>query len=230
MWTASARHQYRRTGGGCATDVTDAEYALIEPLLPPARHGGRRRTTVVREVLNALLYLLRTGCPPRAPPSHHQPRRHMAHRRTALPRPRGHRPSGAWRRLLWRLSLQLVEAEVERAGTTTIARRYYLCSTQPDAAPSLAPAVPTGHREPPALGPGRGLPRRPRPAQDRPRSAEHGHRPPHGREPRATPMASTASRSAARKPPGAPTIRKPCCVASPEPAHAIALGGWRPSL
>ncbi len=34
MWTASARHQYRRSGGRYATDVTDAEFALIEPLLP----------------------------------------------------------------------------------------------------------------------------------------------------------------------------------------------------
>lgn len=63
MWTASARHQYRRTGGRYATDVTDAEFARIEPLLPAAKPGGRRRTTVLREVLNALLYLLRTGCP-----------------------------------------------------------------------------------------------------------------------------------------------------------------------
>ena len=69
MWTASARHQYRRTGGRYATDVTDAEFARIEPLLPAAKHGGRRRTTVLREVVNALLYLLRTGCPPREPPS-----------------------------------------------------------------------------------------------------------------------------------------------------------------
>ena len=63
MWTASARHRHRRSGGRYATDVTDAEFALIEPLLPPAKHGGRRRTTVLREMLNALLCLLRTGCP-----------------------------------------------------------------------------------------------------------------------------------------------------------------------
>jgi transposase len=63
MWTASARHHYRRSGGRYATDVTDAEYARIEPFLPAGQHGGRRRTTEMREVLNALLYLLRTGCP-----------------------------------------------------------------------------------------------------------------------------------------------------------------------
>lgn len=63
MWTASARLQYVRFEGRYATDVTDAEFALIEPLLPAARCGGRPRTTSLREVLNAILYLLRTGCP-----------------------------------------------------------------------------------------------------------------------------------------------------------------------
>ena len=63
MWTASARLQYRRSGGRYATDVTDAEFALIEPLLPRSKRGGRPRTTGLREVLNAILYLLRTGCP-----------------------------------------------------------------------------------------------------------------------------------------------------------------------
>ena len=69
MWTASAHHQYRRSAGRYTTDVTDAELALIEPLLSAAKRGGRRRTTALREVLNALLYLLRTGCPWRMLPS-----------------------------------------------------------------------------------------------------------------------------------------------------------------
>jgi transposase len=74
MWTASARHQDRRSAGRYASDVTDAEFALIGPLLPPARGGGRRRTTLLREVLNALLYLLRTGCPWRMLPREFPPR------------------------------------------------------------------------------------------------------------------------------------------------------------
>ena len=44
------------------TDLTDAAWALVLPLLPPARTGGRRRTTDLRAVLDAIFYLLRTGC------------------------------------------------------------------------------------------------------------------------------------------------------------------------
>jgi transposase len=63
MWTASARSQYVRSAPRYASDVTNAEFALIEPLLPRSKRGGRPRTTALREVLNAILYLLRTGCP-----------------------------------------------------------------------------------------------------------------------------------------------------------------------
>jgi putative transposase len=42
-------------------DLTDAQWAILEPLLPPAPGGGRPRTTLMREVLNAILYVLRTG-------------------------------------------------------------------------------------------------------------------------------------------------------------------------
>lgn len=44
------------------TDLTDEQWGLIGPLLPPAKPGGRPRTTDLREVLNSLLYLDRTGC------------------------------------------------------------------------------------------------------------------------------------------------------------------------
>jgi putative transposase len=44
------------------TDLTDAQWAILGPLLPPAPGGGRPRTTDMREVLNAILYVLRTGC------------------------------------------------------------------------------------------------------------------------------------------------------------------------
>ena len=42
-------------------DLTDAQWAILEPLLPPAPGGGRPRTTLMREVVNAILHVLRTG-------------------------------------------------------------------------------------------------------------------------------------------------------------------------
>ena len=61
-WTDSARRQYARTAGRYATDLTDAEFALLVPHLPAPNRLGRPRTVDLREVLNAILYLLRTGC------------------------------------------------------------------------------------------------------------------------------------------------------------------------
>jgi putative transposase len=44
------------------TDLTDAQWKIIAPLLPLAKHGGRPRTVNLREVVNTVLYLNRTGC------------------------------------------------------------------------------------------------------------------------------------------------------------------------
>lgn len=56
------------------SDVTDAQWALIEPLLPSAKSGGRPRTTDLREVINAIFYVLRTGCPWRYLPKDFPPK------------------------------------------------------------------------------------------------------------------------------------------------------------
>src|SRR5436305_11933540 len=53
-----------------STDLTDAAWAIIPRLLPPAAAGGRRRTTDLRAVLDAIFYLLRTGCQWRLIPRH----------------------------------------------------------------------------------------------------------------------------------------------------------------
>jgi putative transposase len=45
-----------------ATDLTDTEWALLAPFIPPAEPGGRPRSTDMREVVNAIFYLLRGGC------------------------------------------------------------------------------------------------------------------------------------------------------------------------
>ena len=44
------------------SDLTDEEWAIFEPLIPPAKHGGRPRTANMREVVNAIFYVLKTGC------------------------------------------------------------------------------------------------------------------------------------------------------------------------
>lgn len=45
-----------------ASDLTDREWAILEPLIPPAKEGGRPRRINMREVLNGIFYLLKTGC------------------------------------------------------------------------------------------------------------------------------------------------------------------------
>ena len=61
-WTATTRGDYVRPNGSYASDVTDREWALIAPLLPAARSGGRPRSTCLRRVVNAVFYLLQAGC------------------------------------------------------------------------------------------------------------------------------------------------------------------------
>jgi transposase len=68
MWTTANRGKYNRDGLRYPSDLTDAEWGLVEPLIPPAKRGGRRREVDVREVLNGLLYVLSTGCQWRAVP------------------------------------------------------------------------------------------------------------------------------------------------------------------
>lgn len=62
MWTAENRARYNRDKLRYPSDLTDEEWALIEPLIPPARRGGRRREVDVREVVNGIMYVLSTGC------------------------------------------------------------------------------------------------------------------------------------------------------------------------
>ena len=56
------------------SDVTDEEWAHISPLIPLAKHGGRKRSVDVREVVNGLMYILSTGCQWPAVPKDPPPR------------------------------------------------------------------------------------------------------------------------------------------------------------
>jgi len=62
MWTDITRRQHSRAGLRYPSDLRDTEWALIEPLFPPAKIGGRPRSTDLREVMNAILYLATGGC------------------------------------------------------------------------------------------------------------------------------------------------------------------------
>lgn len=62
MWKPEHRVAAARRGLRYPSDLTDAEWALVAPMIPPAKRGGRKRTVDVREVLNAIFYVLATGC------------------------------------------------------------------------------------------------------------------------------------------------------------------------
>jgi len=62
MWTSENRVKYNRDHLRYPSDVTDAEWTQIAPLIPPARRGGRRREVIVRDLVNGLMYVLSTGC------------------------------------------------------------------------------------------------------------------------------------------------------------------------
>src|SRR5205807_10090393 len=62
MWTEITRPKYERGGQRYASDVTDAVWVLIEPHMPAAKPLGRPREFELRALLDAILYIARTGC------------------------------------------------------------------------------------------------------------------------------------------------------------------------
>src|SRR6185437_4244082 len=63
MWTDADRNTYRQAGDRLPSDLSDPEWERLARLIPPAKPGGRPRKTDMRAAMNAILYLLRTGCP-----------------------------------------------------------------------------------------------------------------------------------------------------------------------
>jgi putative transposase len=62
MWTPTTRAQHSRTGLRYGSDLTDAEWDLLSPFLPPACAKGRHRKWAMREIVNAIFFVLRGGC------------------------------------------------------------------------------------------------------------------------------------------------------------------------
>jgi transposase len=62
VWTKENRARYDRRKLRYPSDLTDEEWAIIAPLIPPAKKGGNKRTVDERDVVNGLMYILSAGC------------------------------------------------------------------------------------------------------------------------------------------------------------------------
>jgi putative transposase len=74
MWTPENRDRYDRSHLRYESDLSDAEWSEVGPLIPPAKPGGNKRTVDIREVTNGVMYILSTGCQWRAIPKDLPPR------------------------------------------------------------------------------------------------------------------------------------------------------------
>ncbi len=74
MWTPTTRREHSREHLRYGSDLTDREWAVLEPLLPAPGGTGRPRRWPMREMLNAIFYVLRSGCPWRMVPDSFAPR------------------------------------------------------------------------------------------------------------------------------------------------------------
>src|SRR4051794_23520655 len=69
MWTPTTREQHSRTAARYETDLTDAEWAILAPHMPPPANRGRPRDWTFREIINGIFYVLRGGIPWRLMPT-----------------------------------------------------------------------------------------------------------------------------------------------------------------
>ena len=74
MWTTENRHRYNRDRRRYPSDLTDAEWQLVTPLIPLAKRGGGKRTVNRREVVNGVMEVLSPGCQWRSIPKDRPPR------------------------------------------------------------------------------------------------------------------------------------------------------------
>ena len=112
MWTEITRSQYQRKGLRYASDVTAAEWNVIEPQLPAPKLLGRPRKTALIAVVNALFYIARTGCQWRMLP------RDFLHYSTVQRYFYAWRDDGTLERIHFELLLQAREAASREASPT----------------------------------------------------------------------------------------------------------------
>ena len=112
-WSEADRAKYDVIRERYSSDMSDAEFALIFPLLPPRKRRGRR-PTCAREILNALFYLIRSGCPWRFLPKDFPPFTTVQNRFYAW------RDSGLWPQIVGVLVMAAREAEGREAAPTAV--------------------------------------------------------------------------------------------------------------
>ena len=62
MWTEKNRPKYNRDYLRYPSDLSDEEWEVIAPLIPPGKSGGSKRRVVLRDIMNGVMYILSTGC------------------------------------------------------------------------------------------------------------------------------------------------------------------------
>ena len=113
MWTQAPRATYKQSGTALPSDLTDARWQCLERLIAAAKPGGRPRKTDMRSAMNAIFYLLRTGCPWR-----YLPRGAFPPRSTVYNIFRQFQRDGAWERIWEELHMALREALHRDASPT----------------------------------------------------------------------------------------------------------------
>ena len=113
MWTDEHRKTYRREGIGYPSNLPDLEWLVLRPLIPDATPGGRPRKTDMRSAMNAILYLLRTGCPWR-----YLPRDGFPPRSTVYNIFRKFQGDGTWNRIWDHLYPMLREREAREGSSS----------------------------------------------------------------------------------------------------------------
>ncbi len=120
MWTKEQRAIYWRDEDRYPSNLTDAEWERLKPLIPEALPGGRPRKTDMRAAMNAIFYLLRTGCPWR-----YLPRDEFPPRSTVYNIFRKFQKDGVWEAIWEELHMTLREQLGREASpTAAVIERY----------------------------------------------------------------------------------------------------------
>jgi len=112
-WSEADRIKYDVIRTRYSSDMSEAEFALIAPLLPPPKRRGRKPTDP-QAILNAMFYLIRCGCPWRYLPKDFPPFTTVQNRFYAW------RDSGLWTQIVAVFVMGAREAEGREAAPTAV--------------------------------------------------------------------------------------------------------------